>query len=131
MAADDPIIGLQDSGSRVESKTGALRDRDELKKMRRYDLLPREPLFRYAMHMGKGAAKYAPRNWEKGMALSEFYNSAFDHMLKFAAGFDDEPHLDAAIWNLCCLAEGKERIRRGMWPKEFDDLGKDYQGQKP
>lgn len=123
--------GLQDTGARVESSTGALRDRTDEKKLRRYDLLPREPLYRFAMHMGKGAVKYAARNWEKGMPLSEFYNSAMDHMLKYACGFDDEPHLDAALWNIACLMEGEERIRRGLWPAEMDDIGIAYKGQKP
>lgn len=122
---------LADTGARVESKTGALRDRTDEKKLRRYDLLPRLPLYRFAVHMGRGAAKYAARNWEKGMPLSEFFNSAMDHMLKHAAGFDDEPHLDAALWNIACLIEGEDRIRRGMWPVEFDDLGKAFKGQKP
>ena len=124
---------LKDSGARREFETGAVRDRGvgDDKKFRRYDLLPRLPLYRYARHMGKGAAKYAARNWEKGMPLSEFYNSAMDHMLKFACGFDDEDHLAAAMWNIGSLIEGEDRIKRGLWPKEFDDLGKTFKGMEP
>ena len=124
---------LKDSGARRQFETGAVRDRGvgDDKKYRRYDLLPRLPLYRYARHMGRGAAKYAARNWEKGMPLSEFYNSAMDHMLKYACGFDDEDHLAAAMWNIGCLIEGEDRIRRGMWPKELDDIAKTFNGMEP
>lgn len=84
-----------------------------------------------ALQMEKGAVKYAARNWEKGMPLSTFVDCAMRHMFKHLAGFDDEPHLAAAIWNLMCLAEGQERIKRGLWLKEFDDLPKTYAGQEP
>lgn len=124
---------LNDSGARRQFETGAVRDRGvgEEKKYRRFDLLPRLPLYRYAIHMGKGAAKYAARNWEKGMPLSEFYNSAMDHMLKFACGFDDEDHLAAAMWNIGSLIEGQDRIRRGLWPKELDDIATTFNGMQP
>lgn len=96
----------------------------------RFDLLPGYGLLLGALQMERGAAKYHARNWEKGMPISEFYNSAQRHMLKFIAGWDDEPHLDAAIWNLLCIAEGRERIKRGLWPAEFDDIPTTYAGQK-
>lgn len=131
--APDNGSGLKDSGARRDFSTGAVRDRgvgDE-KKFRRYDLLPPYALYRWARHTGKGAAKYEARNWEKGMPLSEFYNSAIAHLTKAAAGYTDEDHLDAALWNVGALVEGKDRIRRGMWPKEFDDLGTAFAGQEP
>ena len=85
----------------------------------------------HALQMEKGAKKYSARNWEKGMPLSRFADSAMRHLLKYIAGYDDEPHLDAAIWNVLCLAEGRERIRQGLWPAEYDDLPKTFAGKTP
>lgn len=120
---------LKDSGTREQFNTGAVRDAAEGKG--RFDLLPFYGLRIVAQQMEAGAKKYSERNWEKGMPLSRFSNSADNHLHKFIAGFDDEPHLAAAIWNLLCLAEGQERIRRGLWPVEFDDLPHTYTGQEP
>ncbi len=118
---------LKDSGERRDSGTGAVRDRATGKG--RFDLLPLYGILSAAMQMERGAAKYSERNWEKGMPLSWFLDSANRHLLKLMAGFDDEPHLDALIWNVLCLREGQERIKRGLWPAEMDDLPKTYAGQ--
>ena len=120
---------LKDSGTRRGFASGAVRDGQTGKG--RYELLPYWGVHAIARQMERGAAKYSARNWEKGMPLSVFLNSAHHHIFKLMAGFDDEPHLDAALWNLACLAEGRERIKRGIWPAEFDDLPKTYAGQSP
>lgn len=120
---------LKDSGERRETQTGAVRDRASGKG--RFDLLPLQGLYRIAAQMEKGAVKYSERNWEKGMPLSWFADAAMRHLGKFIAGYDDEPHLDGALWNLACLAEGRERIRLGLWPKELDDLPKTFAGMSP
>ena len=120
---------LKDSGERRETGTGAVRDRSEGKG--RFDLLPLFGILSAAMQMEDGARKYSDRNWEKGMPLSWFADAAMRHMMKHIAGFDDEPHLNAAIWNMLCLSEGQERIKRGMWPSEMDDLPHTYNGQTP
>jgi hypothetical protein len=121
--------GLKDSGERREVSTGAVRERSMGKG--RFDLLPIFGVLLPAMQMEKGAAKYSERNWERGMPLSWFADAAMRHLLKFIGGFDDEPHLDAALWNLQCLAEGRERIKYGLWPAELDDLPKTYAGKVP
>lgn len=120
---------LKDSGTRQEFSSGAVRDAQAGKG--RFDLLPIHGVLAIALQMERGAAKYHQRNWELGMPLSRFADSAMRHLLKFIAGYDDEPHLDAALWNLACLKEGQERIKRGLWPAEFDDLPKSYAGAQP
>ena len=120
---------LKDSGERRTTMTGAVRDLATTKG--RFDLLPFFGLRLAALQMQRGGLKYDDRNWEKGMNLSWFADSASRHLGLFIAGFDDEPHLDAAIWNLLCLAEGQERIKRGLWPKELDDLPHTYKGFAP
>ena len=120
---------LKDSGTRRRFEGGAVRDAARGKG--RFDLLPIYGVLLPALQMEAGAIKYDARNWEKGMPLSTFVDCALRHLLKHAAGFDDEPHLAAAIWNLMCLAEGQERIKLGLWPKEFNDLPGTYAGRDP
>lgn len=121
---------LHDSGTRREFQGGAVRDAGGGAKGR-FDLVPYHGLKLVALQMERGAVKYSERNWELGMPLSVFLNSAENHLGKLKAGYDDEPHLDAALWNLMCLAEGIERIRQGIWPAKFDDLPKTFAGKKP
>jgi len=121
---------LKDSGERRSFLTGAVRDAAGTLKPR-HDLIPVHAIVALGHHMRRGAAKYADRNWEKGMPLSVFFNSAMNHMLKFVAGYDDEPHLDAAIWNLTCLAEGRTRIAEGIWDADLDDIPRTFAGKEP
>lgn len=53
-----------------------------------------------AKHYEGGAAKYGDRNWEKGIPLHCFIDSAIRHLLKWARGDDDEPHNRAFLWNI-------------------------------
>ena len=48
-----------------------------------------------------GANKYADRNWENGIPLHCFIDSAIRHYLKFKRGDRDEPHDRAFMWNIC------------------------------
>lgn len=54
-------------------------------------------------HFEQGAAKYAERNWEKGIPAHCFVDSAVRHFFKFIGGMTDEPHDRAFVWNLVCL----------------------------
>lgn len=92
---------LKDSGQRQIFDTGAVRDSETGKG--RFDLLPTQLLFRLARHYERGAVKYDDRNWEKGMSISRCIDSALRHITKYIAGWNDEPHLDAAIWNLAAV----------------------------
>lgn len=124
-----PLSGLKDSGTRRSFDTGA--QRDAVQGKGRFDLTSYFPLKRYAQHMEKGAIKYAARNWEKGMPLSVFLNSLENHLQKLKAGFTDEDHAAAVLWNIAGFIETEERIKRGLLPKELDDLPHTYAGQEP
>lgn len=74
----------------------------------RIDLIPPEFIEALGRHYAVGAAKYAERNWEKGMSWSRCYASAMRHLLAFWGGeeIDAEtgtPHVIAAAWNLAAL----------------------------
>lgn len=98
---------IKDSGDRTEFSTGAVRDMHEGKG--RCDLLPPLALLRLARHFENGSSKYGDRNWERGIPCHSFIDSALRHLFKYMAGYTDEQHLDAAIWNLVCLAETEEK----------------------
>jgi hypothetical protein len=112
---------LHDSGERQQFATGAVRDRQAGKG--RFDLLPPLAMNRLARHFEKGAAKYGDRNWERGIPLSRFLDSALRHLFAYLAGRDDEDHLVAAAWNLLAALETDARAAGGRLPPELVDIG--------
>lgn len=89
---------IKDSGDRTQFTTGALRDMHEGKG--RFDLLPWEAVWEVAKHCEEGAIKYGERNCEKGIPIHSLIDSAIWHLSKYLMGYDDEPHLRAAAWNV-------------------------------
>ena len=53
-------------------------------------------------HFESGAIKYGERNWEKGIPLSSYIDSAVRHYLKYLDGQEDENHFIAFVWNIIC-----------------------------
>lgn len=53
-------------------------------------------------HYEDGANKYAERNWEQGIPLHCYIDSAVRHYIKFLRGDEDERHDRAFLWNLLC-----------------------------
>ena len=115
---------VKDSGEVRDFGTGAVRDIAAGKG--RFDLLPMLALFRLAKHFENGSNRYRPRNWEAGIPLSNYWSSAFRHMLKMMLGMEEEDHSSAAGWNLMCFIETKMRIELGILPKELDDMPKTF-----
>ena len=89
---------IKDSGERTEFSTGAVRDMHEGKG--RFDLLPWPAIWEVAKHCENGAKKYGEHNVDKGIPIHSLIDSAIRHTIKFWLGWDDEPHLTAACWNL-------------------------------
>jgi hypothetical protein len=73
----------------------------------RYDLIPPEWPHDLALLLGKGAAKYGERNFEKGMRYGRCFAAAMRHAWAFWRGesHDEEgnPHLVSAAWNLLTI----------------------------
>lgn len=115
---------VKDSGERQEFGTGARRDTQNGKG--RFDLLPPYAMHRLARHYENGGLKYSFRNWEKGIPLSRYLDSAQRHLNKALMGLQDEDHFVASAWNLMCLVETQKRIELGLLPKELDDLPVPY-----
>lgn len=98
---------IKDSGTRREFESGAVRDVQEGKG--RLDLLPACAILRVARHFEAGAKKYDDRNWEKGIPVHSFIDSALRHLMKYLDGQDDEDHLCAAAWNCLCAMWTEEK----------------------
>lgn len=107
-----------DSGSRQEFSTGAVRDIQIGKG--RFDLMSPIVQDRDAGVLERGAIKYGPRNWEKGMPFSRFLDSATRHLNDYAMialyrrnGIPldrlpphvnpNEDHLAQARWNIAAI----------------------------
>ena len=113
--------GIKDSGERREFSTGAVRDMSSGKG--RFDLLPHYGVEAVAIVMEDGANKYGERNWEQGINVSSFCDSATRHLNKFMRGESDEPHLAQAAWNILCALDTRRRIQLGKLPRELDNIG--------
>lgn len=98
---------IQDSGDRRKFGTGAVRDMQNGKG--RMDLLPACAIIRLSKHFEEGAKKYSDRNWEKGIPIDSFIDSALRHLMKYLDGQTDEDHLCAAAWNCICAMWTEEK----------------------
>lgn len=113
---------IKDDGQRIHFADGAVRSGH--KGQGRFDLLPFRALQRLAVIFEKGAEKYAPDNWLKGMPLRQFADSAFNHYRKAMMGLTDEDHWAMAAWNILAIVEYQERIQAGLMNPKWDDLPK-------
>lgn len=100
--------------------TGAVRGDNEGRG--RMDLLPFGALMELSKIFEAGARKYAARNWEKGIPLHNYVDSAMRHLSKMMMGWQDEPHLEQAVWNLICLLQTQLWIQEGLLPESLNDL---------
>ena len=74
----------------------------------RFDLIPQSWIRSLAQILTVGAAKYEPRNWEKGLSYSETLGSLHRHLDSWLNGerYDKETkchHLGHVAWNALAL----------------------------
>lgn len=105
---------VRDSGKREHFDSGMLRDTEDEKVS--YDLIFDGPMLeRWAVHLTKGAKKYAKRNWMNANSekeLDRFRSSAIRHFVQWLRGDTDEDHAAAIIFNLNGVEYVKERITK-------------------
>lgn len=66
-------------------------------------------LLEVAIHFEEGAVKYGRHNWQHGISVDCYIDSAVRHYIKWLRGDDDERHDRAFMWNLiCCIWETKQ-----------------------
>lgn len=92
---------MKDGGERMSYGNGGIREPETGKG--RFDLISMPALWRLARWYELGAAKYADRNWEKGIPKSRCISAAFRHLMKAAMGWNDEDHLAAVAWNVFAI----------------------------
>ena len=98
----------------VDPKTGG----EKGSKLARFDLVPAGPLRDLAEHYGKGAKKYADRNWERGYDWSLSFAALMRHAWAWWSGEDVDPetgssHLTAVAWHAFALREFEARHAAG------------------
>ncbi len=103
----------------VDPSTGAAKGA----KLAAFHLIPWSIITELAEHFGRGARKYAARNWEGGYAWSLSFAALHRHLAAFWEGeeIDDDPglyaidgeptnephtvrHIVAVVWHACVLA---------------------------
>lgn len=89
---------VKDSGDRTVFASGAVRDLGVGKGS--CISLPASAILRLSKHYEAGARKYGFKNWEKGIPVSSFMDSALRHIFKYLAGEQSEDHLSAAAFNI-------------------------------
>lgn len=76
-------------------------------------------LLEIAKHFEEGAKKYGDNNWQKGIPVRCYIDSAIRHYLKFLRGDIDEPHDRAFVWNImCCIWTCKHMPELNDYAKE-------------
>ena len=88
----------------VDEKTGGQKG----SKLARFSLIPVGFIWELAEHYGRGAKKYADRNWERGYKWSLSLDAHSRHLAQWLMGEDNDPetgssHLVAAAWHLIAL----------------------------
>lgn len=100
---NDPIIiklgEFQDDTKRVEKLYQVLEETSNIF----YEKSMSTMLLEVAIHFEEGAAKYGDNNWQKGVPITSYIDSATRHYMKVLRGDQDEPHLRAFVWNILCL----------------------------
>lgn len=112
---------IKDSGERQKFDTGAVRDTQTNKG--RFDLITPVALRRLAKHYEGGSKKYGDRNWEKGIPLGRYIDSAMRHLVDLMELKTDEDHAIACAWNMFGFVHTAEKIAAGLLPPELDDIG--------
>ena len=118
--ADSNVGMMQDSGKRETFESGAVRDTAEGKS--RPDLISPFATERLGEWLRKGAEKYAPRNWEKGLPVSRSVASLCRHLMKYQQGCTDEDHIAAILCNAMFIAHTEEMCKRGMLSMSLLDM---------
>lgn len=113
---------IKDSGQRATFESGMVRDTTEGKTD--YSLVMDGPMFkRWAIHLTKGAIKYAARNWMKANGqeeLARFKQSALRHFIQWFFDEVDEDHASAVFFNINGAEYVKARQQAEVEPNLSD-----------
>ena len=111
---------MHDSGERKTNEAGAQTDPSHINAA--MELLSPYSLWQLSTWLGKGAEKYAPRNWEKGIPFSICIGKLQRHLQEYLMGKTDEPHLDAIGFWWHALTHYEAMIKLGKLLASLNDL---------
>ena len=111
---------MHDSGERMKSQTGA--QTDPFHANAAMELLSPYSLWQLSLWLGKGAKKYAPRNWEKGIPFSICVGKLQRHLQEYLAGRTDEDHLAAVGFWWHALTHYESMIALDKLPASLNNL---------
>lgn len=113
---------VKDSGERQSFETGMVRDTSEGKGSP--SSLPFNAITRLSKHLELGCRnKYPKNNYKLGSPASRFFDSAFRHLIAWAANTDpSEDHLAACLFNVAGIIELEEGIKNGMHDPKLMDM---------
>lgn len=123
------MTAFKDSGERQKFDTGANRDTQGGKG--RFDLVPPFSVMFLARIYETGCLKYGNRNWEKGIPIERYVDSAKRHIEKYQAGLRDEPHLSMAMWNISCALWTGAMVMLKLRPSSLYDLPSHVTAEQP
>lgn len=104
----------------VQHATGAVRENKTGKG--KPSLIPWAGLAPIAKVYEDGAAAHGARNWEKGMPVSTYVDSAIRHLMQANEGLVDEPHIAQAGWNIICALATQQWAAQQRLPSYLDDM---------
>jgi len=111
----DKLYTVKDSGKREQFESGMVRDVADDKID--YTLVFDGPMLeRWAVHLTKGAKKYAKRNWMKANGQAEYdraTESLTRHFIQYIYGDTDEDHAAAILFNVNLREYVKEKMNNG------------------
>lgn len=85
---------------------------------------PETMFLEVAKHFEDGAKKYGENNWQKGIPVKCYIDSAVRHYLKYLRGDKDEPHDRAFVWNiLCCIWTCKHHPELNEYARKEENNG--------
>lgn len=89
-ACDGKLIYMSNvmKSNKTEVRTTSVTGGQKGVKPEKMSLVPVGPLMHLARHSAKGAAKYAPHQWRKGIAWSDLYDAAQRHFTTWWDGVD-------------------------------------------
>jgi len=120
---------MHDSRKREIGTTGAQTDPSHA--LAAMELLSPYSLWSLSEWLGKGASKYAPRNWEQGIKFSICIGKLQRHLQEYLMGKTNEDHWAAVGFWWHALAHYEKMIKLGLLSAELDDLPKYEQKKYP
>jgi hypothetical protein len=98
MNKDEFKYEVKETEEKEQYNSGA--KRNSRKGKGRFDLISPYAEKRLAIRLEQGSDIYGDRNWEKGMKVSRFIDSAKRHINDYLSGENTEDHLAAAAFNI-------------------------------